>query len=379
MKLRRATRIIGALSVLALSAATAWSQQPPGFSPQPAPEIPFDSVPDPLKLPPNMHFGEVTGVATNSKKHVFVFSRGNTSGPAYAAAAAQLLEFGPDGKFIREIGKNLYAWSFAHAVRIDKQDNIWAIDKGSDMIIRFNPEGRVTMVFGRKQEASDEDTKPLEHPVPPKAAEDGRFRQPTDVAFGPDGSIYISDGYINSRVAKADKNGLWLKSWGDRGNKEGELNTPHSIAADAAGNVYVADRGNRRIQVFDGEGKFLRVMHMDVPFDEKTRPAIGNMPTLQQYQKNLTQSPGAPWTVCITPPPNQVLYASDSYPGRIYKLSLDGKVLGWLGGAGKQMKQFGWIHEIACPSENELYVAELLNWRVQKLILHPAPQKNAAR
>jgi streptogramin lyase len=122
---------------------------------QSVPEIPFESVPDPLKFPADLYLGEATGVAVNSNGHVFVFSRGNTTGPAYAASAAQLLEFGPDGQFIREIGKNLYAWSFAHSVRIDKEDNIWAIDKGSDMIIRFNPEGRVTMVFGRKQEASD--------------------------------------------------------------------------------------------------------------------------------------------------------------------------------------------------------------------------------
>ena len=367
-----ATRIFGASLGLAFSAMAALAQQPaPAPAQQAAPEIPFDSIPDPLKLPPNMYFGEATGVAVNSKKHVFVFSRGNTSGPAYAAGAAQLLEFGPDGRFIREIGKNLYAWSFAHAVRIDRQDNIWAIDKGSDMIIRFDPEGRVTMVFGRKQEASDESTKPLEHPVPPLPSEDGRFRQPTDVAFGPDGSIFISDGYINSRVAKADKDGNWIKSWGDRGNKPGELNTPHSIATDAAGNVYVADRGNGRIQVFDGEGKFLRIMTMNVPFDDSARPAIGNKPTLQTYQKVMTMAPGAPWALCITPPPNQVLYASDAYPGRLYKLTLDGKVLGVLGKSGKQLKQFGWIHEIACPSENEVYVAELLNWRVQKLILHP--------
>ena len=369
-----ATRIFGASLGLAFSAMAALAQQPapaPAPAQQAAPEIPFDSIPDPLKLPPNMYFGEATGVAVNSKKHVFVFSRGNTSGPAYAAGAAQLLEFGPDGRFIREIGKNLYAWSFAHAVRIDRQDNIWAIDKGSDMIIRFDPEGRVTMVFGRKQEASDESTKPLEHPVPPLPSEDGRFRQPTDVAFGPDGSIFISDGYINSRVAKTDKDGNWLKSWGDRGNKPGELNTPHSIATDAAGNVYVADRGNGRIQVFDGEGKFLRIMTMNVPFDDSARPAIGNKPTLQTYQKVMTMAPGAPWALCITPPPNQVLYASDAYPGRLYKLTLDGKVLGVLGKSGKQLKQFGWIHEIACPSENEVYVAELLNWRVQKLILHP--------
>src|SRR5262245_4661727 len=108
--------------------------------------IPFESVPNLLKLPPNLHLGEVTGVAVNSKRHIFVLSRGNTTGPAFGAAAAQLLEFAPDGKFQREIGKNLYAWAFGHTVRVDKDDNIWAVDKGSDMIVKFNPEGRVVMV-----------------------------------------------------------------------------------------------------------------------------------------------------------------------------------------------------------------------------------------
>ena len=188
------------------------------------------------------------------------------------------------------------------------------------------------------------------------------------------GNTYISDGYINSRIAKVDKNGNWIKSWGERGNKPGEFNTPHSIAADARGNIYVADRGNRRIQVFDGDGAFLREIKIDVPYDESARPAIGKKPDLAKLEAAggpLTMAPGAPWTVCITPGPNQVLYTSDAWPGRIYKLTLDGKVLGVLGESGKQLKQFGWIHEIACPSENVLYVAELLNWRVQKLILHP--------
>ncbi|HZS60117.1 MAG TPA: hypothetical protein VFA43_12660, partial [Gemmatimonadaceae bacterium] len=113
------------------------------------PEIAFRSVPDFLQMPADLYLGEVAGVATNSKGHIFVFSRGNTTGPAYGAAAAQLLEFGPDGKFIREIGHNLYAWSFAHSVRVDRQDNIWVADKGSDMVIEFNPAGRAAMVFGR--------------------------------------------------------------------------------------------------------------------------------------------------------------------------------------------------------------------------------------
>src|SRR5450631_2951702 len=342
---------------------------PPAFAQQAAPTIAFDSVPNPLRLPPNIYFGEVSGVSVNSKGHIFVLSRGNTSGPAYAAAATQLLEFDAKGAFVREIGKNLYAWSFGHTVKLDPQDNIWVTDKGSDMVIKFDPEGRVLMVFGRKQEASDEDTGPLKHPKPPLPAEDGRFRQVTDVAWDKAGNTFISDGYINSRVAKVDKDGNWLKSWGERGDKPGEFNTPHSIAADAKGNIYVADRFNRRIQVFDSDGNFLRAITIDVPFDHDAHPAIGNKPNPEATSG--TFAPGAPWALCITPGPNQVLYASDAYPGRLYKLSLDGKVLGVLGESGKQPKQFGWIHEIACPSENVVFVAELLNWRVQKLILHP--------
>ncbi len=343
------------------------------------PEIPFDSVPNFLKLPPDMYLGEASGVAVNSKKHVFVFSRGNTTGPAYAATAAQILEFAPDGKFVREIGHNLYAWSFAHAIRVDKDDNLWAVDKGSDMIIRFNPEGRVTMVFGRKKEASDEGAEAWKHPRPPLPAVNGQFRQPTDVTWDTQGNIFISDGYINSRVAKFDKNGDWVKQWGTPGSGPGEFNTPHSIASDAKGNIYVADRGNRRIQVFDPDGTFLREITIDVPLPPVVHMWMGNPPaaspaatTVGTAPPSATMQNGAPWAICISPGPTQYIYSSDAYPGRIYKLTLDGKVVGVLGSMGHQLKQFGWIHEIACPSENEIYTAELLNWRVQKLILHPA-------
>jgi streptogramin lyase len=338
------------------------------FGQQAVPEIPFDSKADFLQLPPDLYLGEVAGVAVNSQGHVFVFSRGNSTGPAYGAAAAQLLEFGPDGKYVREIGKHLYAWSYAHAVRVDAVDNIWAVDKGSDMIIKFDPQGRVAMVFGRKKEASDESGGPWTHVKPPRPAIDGEFRQPTDVTWDRDGNIFISDGYINSRVAKYDKNGDWVKQWGQPGNAPGEFNTPHSIAADAAGNIYVADRGNRRIQVFNPDGSFLREMKIDVPAPPDARPWMGPRPG---PNASLTMQPGAPWAVCITPGPTQYLYAADGFPGRIYKLTLDGKVLGVLGRSGRQLKQFGWIHELACPAENELYAAELLNWRVQKLTLHP--------
>ena len=340
------------------------------------PEIPFESVPNFLKLPADLYLGEAAGVAVNSKGHVFVFSRGNSTGPAYAATAAQLLEFGPDGKYLREIGKNLYAWSFAHAVRVDRDDNVWVIDKGSDMMIKFNPEGRVAMVFGRKKEASDEGAEAWKHPRPPLPAVDGQFRQPTDVAWDPQGNIFFSDGYINSRVAKYDKNGRWVKSWGTPGSGPGQFSTPHSIAADAQGNIYVADRGNRRIQVFDADGAFLREIKINVPVPPDAQPWMGAKPAQGERLPGTMQS-GAPWAVCITPGPTQYLYSSDAFPGRIYKMTLDGKVVGVLGSSGRQLKEFGWIHEIACPSENTIFVAELLNWRVQKLILHPSAKRQA--
>lgn len=355
-------RTLAAVLFAAACTAQSAAQAPP-------PEIPFDSV-DILKPPADMHLGEVAGIALNKAGHIFVFQRGNTSGPAYGAAAAQLLEFGPDGRFLREIGKNLYAWSYAHSVRVDPEGAIWAADKGSDMVIKFSPQGRVAMVFGRKPEASDESAHPLEHPSPPLPAVDGAFRQVTDMAWDSKGNTYISDGYINSRVAKVSKDGVWLKSWGSFGSAPGQFNTLHSIAVDAQDRVYVADRGNRRIQVFDTEGKLLKIIAINVPSSPDAPQLFGNRPVIGAPGV-ATQQPGAPWTLCITPAEKgpQRIFVSDSWPGRVYKLDLDGNVLGWLGGAGRQPKQFGWIHEIACPSETEIYVAELLNWRVQKLTL----------
>ena len=352
----------GLVGLLMLLSSSALAQQSP-------PEIPYDSVANLLKLPPDRHLGEAAGVAVNSKGHIYVYSRGGSSrGPAYGNTASQILEFDRNGVFLREIGKNLYAWAYAHTVRVDKDDNIWATDKGSDMIIKFTPEGRVAMVFGRKQEASDEPTpwdrkKVYQH-------EDGRFRQPTDVTWDLQGNIYISDGYVNARVAKLDRQGNWLKSWGEKGKGPGQFDLLHSIAADVQGNIYVGDRNNRRIQVFDGDGTFKREIKIDVPFDENAKPAIGNKPDLTTYlQTGGSFAPGAPWALCITPTPTQYLFAIDSEPGRIYKMSLDGKIVGMLGISGHDMGQFNWPHGLACPNENTVYVADMNNWRVQKIVI----------
>jgi hypothetical protein len=320
------------------------------------PEIPFASAPNLLKMPEHIHMGEAVGVATNSKGHIFVYTRTGSANATlggsrtFTHGGARLFEFSPTGAFVREIGQGLYAFLFAHVVRIDPRDNIWIVDEGSNMIVKFNPEGRVVMTMGRKPESV---------PVPEPAARSGsgagvagdNFNRPTDIAWDAAGNIFVSDGYGNSRVAKFDKNGKFIKSWGSRGTAAGQFNTPHSIATDAQGNVYVGDRGNKRLQVFDNNGAF------------KT-----------QYT-----NVGAPWAVCVSPGPHQYLYSSNSNGtgsmdnGEIYKMELDGTILGKFGQAGKLMKEFGSVHEIDCRNPNELYVGEITNWRVQKLSLNPAP------
>lgn len=352
------------------------------------PELPFESVPNPLQLPPDIHFGEIAGVAINSKKHIFVFSRGNLTGPAYMNQAAQLLEFDATGKFVREIGKNNFALSYAHAVRIDKQDNIWIVDKGSNMIVKFNPQGRVEWVFGRKGESSHLDVPPdyasqigvllkraglpvtlpennnPRNPVP--VHRDNNFNQPTDVAWDSKGNSYFTDGYVNSRVAKVNARGEWVASWGSLGKGPVQFDTPHGIAVSPKDELYIADRGNRRIQVLDTEGNFLREFTIDVPVDTSRGKITYGVET--PNAKTGSQAPGAPDALCMTPGPNPVLFVGDLYPSRIYKVSLEGKVLGVYGQPGRNLGEFGWIHAIACPSEDEIWVGELINWRVQKLV-----------
>jgi NHL repeat len=303
---------------------------------QNVPEIPFDSAPNFLKLPANLYLGEGIGVATNSKGHIFVYTR---------SQATRLFEFDAKGTYVREIGEGLYGFAFAHAVRVDPQDNIWAVDEGSNMVIKFNPEGRVVMVLGRRPEPAE---------PAPTAPEPYRFDRPTDVGWDAAGNIFVTDGYGNSRVVKYDKNGRFLKSVGSKGSAQGQLNLPHTMAMDAKGNVYVGDRSNSRIQVFDNDLNF----------------------------KAIYDQVGAPWAMCITPGPHQYLYSSNSSPdnnnslieavtGEIYKMELDGTILGKFGHPGKKLGEFGTVHEIDCRNENELLVSEITAWRVQKLALHP--------
>ena len=309
------------------------------------PEIAYESVPNFFKLPPNLFLGEGIGIASNSKGHIFIYTRSQRT---------RLFEFDQNGNYVREIGEGLYGFVFAHAVRVDKYDNIWAVDEGANMIIKFNPEGRVVMTMGRRPEPSDSIAGA---PTPPDPNNPGKyiFNRPTDVGWDKDDNIFITDGYGNSRIVKYDKNGKFITQAGTKGSEPGQLNLPHSMAMDDAGNAYVADRSNRRIEVFDNDLKF----------------------------KTVYTNVGTPWELCISPGPHQYLFSSNSFPdnndysladhtGEVYKMELDGTVLGKFGKAGKQLGEFSGLHEIDCRNPNQLFISEIQLWRAQKLILHPA-------
>jgi len=372
----------------------------------PSAEIRFDANADLLKLPDTIHLGEVAGVATNSKGHIFVYTRTGAANASlggsrtFYKAGSRLFEFDQTGKFVREIGVGVYGFNFAQAVRIDPQDNIWVVDQGSSNIIKFSPDAQILLVLSRKPEAiavrpggpgRGGAPEPGRGPAPDGArggppAESGRggaeagrgagggrgpagppgsgipgdsFTRTAGVAWDRTGNIFVADGTGlgtgNARVAKFDKDGHFIKSWGQRGSEVGQFNSLRGIALDAAGDVYVADAGNKRIQVFDGDGNPKR--------------QIANV--------------GTPAAICISAGSHQYLYSSNSNDtetldnGEIYKLELDGRIVGKFGRAGKLPGEFGIVNAIDCRSENELFIGELANWRVQKITLHPG--QRAAR
>jgi hypothetical protein len=292
------------------------------------------------------------GVATNSKGHVFVYTR---------SANTRLFEFDQNGVYVREIGVGNYGFEFAHSVRVDPEDNIWVVDEGTNMVIKFNPAGHVVMVLGHRPEVMEG---AVASNVPVVPAEKYILGRPTDVAWDAQGNIFVSDGYVNNRVVKYDKNGRFLKQVGSEkaGNATNQFNLPHGIAVDAKGTVYVADRSNHRIQVLDND----------------------------LTPKTVYDNIGDSWTVCVSPGPHQYLFTSNSNPngnppgswettGEIYKMELDGTIIGRFGHASKQPGGFQVAHMLDCRNPNEILVAEIESWRVQKLLLKPIGKTTATK
>lgn len=288
--------------------------------PENAPDLGYRPVPDVFKLPRGLNFGPCSGVAVNSKGNIFVFNR----------SAHALLEFTGKGTYLRAHASGVFTQP--HGLRVDAEDNIWATDTGSHIVVKMDPRGRILMVLGIKGRSEEWH----------QAGHLRCFNEPNDVAFGPKGAIYVSQGHGKgeSRVLKFDADGNFVKTWGGEGAGPGQFNQPHSIVADARGTLYIADRSNQRIQVFDGEGNYVRE----------------------------TKHPGTPCGLCVCRDQKHLMLAH-GHTGKIIKLDLHGRVLGATGGQGKGPNRYGEAHFLALnPKETAIYVADTLNWRVQKLV-----------
>ena len=260
-------------------------------------------------LPPGWNFGEVPGVAADSRGHVFVFHRGEHP----------IMEFAPDGRMIRSWGEGLFLRP--HAVRVDPEGNIWTVDNDTHQVLKMDSSGRVRMVVGRREEGAETEE---------------NFNRPTDVAFAPNGDFYVSDGYVNSRVVRFSKEGRYITAWGKKGDGEGEFNIPHAIAVDRQGRVYVGDRENYRVQIFDPDGNFLT-----------------------QWRHV-----GAPWGLELRP--DDTLFIADGYNDRILKVTLEGKVLGAFGTNGRMPGELNFAHHLAIDPSGNIFVSEIKNHRAQK-------------
>ena len=275
------------------------------------PQLNYSVDPNWPRLPVGWTFEETPSVAIDSREHVFVFHRGQHS----------IIEFDKDGNFVRSWGDGVFLRP--HGLKFDREGNLWAVDDGGQIVVKMDSLGRVRTVLGRKgQKGETNDT----------------FNRPTDIAFAANGDFYVTDGYGNSRVVKFSKDYRFVKTWGKKGTGEGEFNTPHSVAIDKRGRVYIADRENHRMQIFDADGKFIT------------------------QWKHV----GSPWGVVITD--DESMYMCDGYANRVLKLNLSGEVLGTLAGPGKAPGQLDFAHHLAVGPDRSIYVAEIKNWRAQKFI-----------
>jgi DNA-binding beta-propeller fold protein YncE len=301
------------LSVILAGLAAVESGIPPAGSSEfaPVPELPYRAAPDFFRLPAGMNFGEASGVALDSKGHIFLFHR----------AKPMLVEFDESGTFLRSLGEGLF--DHPHGLRIDADNNIWTTDDGNHLVLKLDHDGRVLLVLGRRGTGAEAEW---------------LFNKPADVAFGKDGEIFVADGYGNSRVVKFDRSGKFLKTWGIFGSGPGEFNLPHSVVTDDHGRVYVGDRENKRIQIFDADGRLLKIW----------------------------TGIGYPYGLFLTP--DQHVWMADGGFDRIIELDPDGKILGAIGEPGRAAGQLAWAHFLAVGRDRKIYVADVLNWRFQVFV-----------
>jgi sugar lactone lactonase YvrE len=306
--------------------ATVFAQLPSNpalLVPQEAPVLDYVAVADPIPVPANVMMGASSSVAFDSKGHLFVLSRG----------AQPLTEFDENGKFIRAFGDGLFTRS--HGIRIDKDGNIWATDVGAHTVMKLSPQGQVLLTLGTKGKAGEWN----------EAAGSRLFNEPNDIVIAANGDLFITQGHTpgagkgDPRVLKFDKNGNFIKTWGGKGTEPGKFDVAHGIAIDAKGLLWVTDRENQRIQIFDQDGKYIReVKYAGLP--------------------------------CALDIGKQYIYMVNGFAGQVLRMDLDGKVLAAVGkpGAAGTVGEFGEAHFVAVSPKGEIYVADSVNRAVQKFV-----------
>lgn len=281
------------------------------FKSQDVPQLDYHFEHGFFKLPVGITFGEACGVEIDKRGHIYVLNRGTDP----------LIEFDVNGEYVQTLAKGYLGEP--HGLRIDRYDNLWVVDSGSHVVLRLDKQGHVNLVLGRKGFADSTDT---------------FFYAPTDVAFGPHDEIFVTDGYGNSRIVKYDQEGNFIKTWGKAGNGPAEFKTPHTIVVGPDHLLYVGDRDNLRLQIFDLDGN---------------------------HQTTWTHL-GAPWGLDLAG--DGTLFMTDGYAERIVQFDTSGRILGTLGEKGRCTGRFSFAHGVAVGGNGEIYVTEILSWRVQKLV-----------
>lgn len=287
-------------------------------------------------LPEGRILGEATGVGVDSQNHVFVFHRAGRVWtdplPVEPIEAATIAVFdGNTGEIIAEWGQNLFI--MPHGLTVDDQDNIWLTDVGRHQVFKFTNEGVHLLTVGTDG-------------VP--GSDSSHFNLPTDIAVLPNGCFYVSDGYVNSRVVKFTSNGEFEFEWGTKGSGPGQFDLPHGITLDAEGRVYVADRSNQRVQIFDSLGTFIT-----------------------QWQ---SETLGRPYSVAIGKDGKAYVVDGGDQPeqppdrSRAFRLSLDGTIEATFGRFGNYDGQFRLGHDIAVGNDGAVYVVDAWGMRVQKFV-----------
>ena len=314
------TIAVVAFVLLGTSALAQRPSDPALLVPQVAPELDYVVAPTAVTLPAGVTMGPTAAVAFDGKGHLFVLTRG----------AQAFFEFDPDGQFVRAFGDGLFTRS--HGLRIDRDGNLWATDVGGHVVMKLNAKGEVLLTLGSKGEAGEWN----------EAAGSRKLNQPNDVAIARNGDVFIVQGHTpgprgDARVLRFDKDGKFITSWGGKGKGPGQFEVAHGIAIDAQGLLWVADRENQRVQVFDADGKYIKEV---------------------KYA-------GLPCSLEIGP---RYMYMVNGFAGQLLRLDLNGTVLAALGRPGKGPGEFGEAHFIAVSRNDEIYVADSVNGALVKFV-----------